>query len=264
MGGGGRFAQDCDMLTYAGPGGIHVAELGEGARVIFVHGGGVSGADAWRPQLGLASQYRLVIPTRLGYPNSPPTAREDFEVDARHIAELIGAGAHLVGHSYGAVCALLAARLRADAVRSLTVIDAACSAVARGNPVVDAYEAEMQRLVAAPPPDPGAFVRAVFQILDAKLARPDPLPPPLVAFGHRLKTLRWPWEAEVPLDDLRQARFPKLVISGGRNPLYEVIGDALQRGVGARRFVIADAGHHFENDAAALTDRIGSFLSGAE
>jgi pimeloyl-ACP methyl ester carboxylesterase len=264
MGGGRRFALDCDMVTYSGPGGIHVEELGEGERVLFVHGGGRSGADAWRPQLGLATQYQLVIPTRLGYPDSPPTAREDFEVDARHIAELIGDGAHLVGHSYGAVVALLAARLRSDAVRSLTVIDAACSAVARGAPVVDAYEAEMQRLVSAPPADPSAFVRAVFRILDAKLTLPDPLPPPLVAFGHRLTTLRWPWEAEVPLEELRQTRFRKLVISGGRNPLYEVIGDALQRGLGARRFVIAGAGHHFEDDAAALTSRIASFLSGPE
>jgi hypothetical protein len=118
----------------------------------------------------------------------------------------------------------------------------------------------MQRVVNAPPADPSELVRTVFGILDAKMKLPVPLPPPLVAFGQRLYTLRWPWEAEVPLDDLRTAAFPKLVISGGRNPLYEVIADALQHHLGGARFVIADAGHHFEDAAAALTDRITTFL----
>jgi pimeloyl-ACP methyl ester carboxylesterase len=243
-----------------GPEGMQVEEYGAGERVILVHGGGASGVDAWKPQLTLALHFRLVIPTRLGYPGSPPTAREDFEIDATHIAELLGQGAHLVGHSYGAVGAMLAAALRPSAVRSLTVIDAACSAVARGNDVVDAYEAQMQRIIADPPQNPSAFVRAVFNVLDSKTNLPDPLPPPLVAFGERLRTLRWPWEATIPLGQLHTAKFPKLVISGGRNPLYEVISDVLERDLGATRFVIPDAGHQFVDAAVALTARLEQFL----
>ena len=136
-----------------------------GERVILVHGGGAAGLDAWRAQLGLAARYRLVIPTRLGYPGSETTAREDFDVDAPLLAELLGSGAHLVGHSYGAVGAMLAAAMRPEAVRSLTVIDAACSGVARGDAVVDAHEAQMQAVVASPPANPGAFVRAVFAVI---------------------------------------------------------------------------------------------------
>ena len=245
-----------------GPGGMLVEETGSGERVIFVHGGGASGADAWRPQLTLAGRYRLVIPTRLGYPGSQTTPREDFDVDAPLLAELLGSGAHLVGHSYGAVGAMLAAAMRPGSVQSLTIIDAACSGVARGHEVVDAYEARMQRIVASPPADDGTFVSAVFEVIDAKMKLPDPLPPSLLLFGQRLKTLRWPWEADVPLDALRAARFPKLVISGGRNPLYEVISDVLQARLDAERFVIADAGHHFENAAEALNDRIEKFLRG--
>jgi len=250
------------MTSYAGPGGMAIEELGADDRVVLVHGGGAAGVAAWQPQLGLAERYRLVIPTRLGYPGSPPTPREDFEVDARHLAELLGGGAHLIGHSYGAVAAMLAAALRPGAVRSLTMIDAACSGVARGHPVIDAYEARMQQIVGAPPSDPGDFVRAVFGVLDPGMKLPDPLPPPLLAFGRRLATLRWPWEAELPLDELRRARFPKLVISGGRNPLYEIISDALQLSLGAERFVIADAGHHFDNAGAALAGRLTTFLAG--
>jgi pimeloyl-ACP methyl ester carboxylesterase len=45
-----------------------------------------------------------------GFAASPPLARGDFEAEAPLIAELLGDGAHLVGHSYGAVIALLAAQ----------------------------------------------------------------------------------------------------------------------------------------------------------
>ena len=248
---------------HTGPGGMLVEETGDGERVILVHGGGAAGLDAWRAQLGLAARYRLVIPTRLGYPGSETTAREDFDVDAPLLAELLGSGAHLVGHSYGAVGALLAAAMRPEAVRSLTVIDAACSGVARGDAVVDAYEAQMRAVVASPPADPGAFVRAVFAVIDSKITLPDPLPPSFAAFGQRLQTLRWPWEAVIPLDALRATTFPKLVVSGGRNPLYEVISDVLETRLEAERFVIENAGHHFENAAAALNDRIEKFLARA-
>ena len=240
--------------NHNGPGGKLVEETGAGERVIRVHGGGAAGLDAWRAQLGLAARYRLVIPTRLGYPGSETTAREDFDVDAPLLAELLGSGAHLVGHSYGAVGAMLAAAMRPEAVRSLTVIDAACSGVARGDAVVDAHEAQMQAVVASPPADPGAFVRAVFAVIDSKITLPDPLPPSFAAFGQRLKTLRRPWEAVIPLDALRATTFPKLVVSGGRNPLYEVISEVLETRLEAERFVIENAGHHFENAAAALND----------
>jgi len=254
-------ANERAFSEYVGPGGMFITDIGAGERVVLVHGGGASGVENWRPQLPLAERYRLIIPTRLGYPGSGPTDREDFEVDAALLAELLGGGAHLVGHSYGAVGALLAAAARPQSVRSLTIIDAACSAVARGHVVVDGYEAEMKRVVASPPADVSDFVRAVFGILDAKMKLPDPLPPPLVAFGQRLRTLRWPWEAEIPLDALAATPFPKLVISGGRNPLYEVISDVLQDRLGGERFVIADAGHHFDNAADALNDALARFLA---
>jgi len=54
------------------------------------------------------------------------------------IAGLLKDGAHLVGHSYGAVIALYAAALRPDAVRSLTVSEPGCLRVAAGDSAVDA------------------------------------------------------------------------------------------------------------------------------
>ena len=68
---------------------------------------------------------------------SPPLPRGDFESEAPAIALLLGDGAHLVGHSYGAVIALYAAALRPEAVRSLTVSEPGCLRVAAGDPRVD-------------------------------------------------------------------------------------------------------------------------------
>ena len=66
----------------------------------------------WRAQRALAARWTLVLPHRPGFGASPPLARGDFEAEAPLIAELLGDGAHLVGHSYGAVIALYAAALR--------------------------------------------------------------------------------------------------------------------------------------------------------
>src|SRR5260370_762373 len=75
---------------------------------------------------------------RAGSGGVPPLPRGDFEAEAPLFAELLGNGAHLVGHSYGAVIALYAAALRPDAVLSLTVSEPGCLRVAAGDPRVDA------------------------------------------------------------------------------------------------------------------------------
>ena len=92
----------------------------------------------WRHQLALAEHWSLCLPDRPGFGASPPLDRGDFEAEAPLIAELLGDGAHLVGHSYGAVIALHAAALRPHAVRSLTVSEPGCLRVAAGDELVDA------------------------------------------------------------------------------------------------------------------------------
>jgi hypothetical protein len=60
----------------------------------------VVGADlTWRRQLELAERWRLIVPNRPGFAESPPLERGDFEVEAPLFAELLGGGAHLVGDS---------------------------------------------------------------------------------------------------------------------------------------------------------------------
>src|SRR5262245_57009820 len=98
---------------------LEVVVWGSGPGVLLVHGGIINGPATWSEQRPLGERWRLEVVNRRGYGKSPaPLSRSDFEEDARDIAVLLGDGAHLVAHSYGAIGALYAAALRPQAVRS--------------------------------------------------------------------------------------------------------------------------------------------------
>ena len=81
------------------------------------------GASCFESQHSLAARYRLLVPDRRGYGSSPEIDHSDYDdVDAADGVELLGEAAHIVGHSYGGVVAMLAAGCRPQAVRSLALI----------------------------------------------------------------------------------------------------------------------------------------------
>ena len=83
------------------------------------------GHEEWEAQRPLADEgFRLLVLDRRGYGRSPAAEGEDFLRDADDIAELMGDGAHLVGHSYGGLGALFAAARRPEATLSLTLLEA--------------------------------------------------------------------------------------------------------------------------------------------
>src|SRR5271165_1608312 len=140
---------------------LDVLELGSGPPVVLVHGSVLGATATWRHQLALAERWTLRLPNRPGFGASPPLERGDFEREAPLIAEVLGDGAHLVGHSYGAVIAICAAALRPEAVRSLTVTEPGCLGVAAGHPEVDRQIAGGRMLFAgAPRMDPREFLLA--------------------------------------------------------------------------------------------------------
>src|SRR6187455_1726624 len=116
---------------------LDVDQIGDGPPVLFVHGDIVGPELTWRKQRELSERWTLLIPSRPGFGQSPPLERNDFELEAPMFAGLLGDGAHLVGHSYGAVIALLAAAERPDAVLSLTVSEPGSLRIAAGHPEVD-------------------------------------------------------------------------------------------------------------------------------
>ncbi len=251
------------IVVRRGPGGIMVDEVGSGPPIVFVHGGVVGGAAAWSAQRPLAARWRLILPYRPGYGASPPAPREDFERDAALIADLLDEGAHLVGHSYGAIATLLAAAQRPEAVWSLTAIEAGSSSVARGNPHVDEFERRLAALAVAPPADPAEHLRQILGILELTPRLTETVRPALLAFARRLPSFRWPYEATIPVDVLAAAPFPKLWLSGRHSPVYEAITDALAKKIGGRRLVLPGGGHEPQTTGAPFNDVLEAFLRAA-
>lgn len=91
-----------DAVATPPPGRLHVESWGEGTPVVLVHGSLALGLEEWEQQRPLTAEgFHLLVPDRRGYGRSPGADGEDFLRDAEDIAELMGDGAHLVGHSYG-------------------------------------------------------------------------------------------------------------------------------------------------------------------
>src|SRR3954449_7577011 len=187
---------------------LEVERIGHGPPILFVHGDIVGPSLTWRKQRELAERWTLIIPNRPGFGASAPLERNDFQVEAPIFAELLGEGAHLVGHSYGAVIALLAAAERPDAVRSLTVSEPGCLRVAAGTPVVDEMIANGERLFGHAEDIPSEdFLRFFRGGAGSAYGTPDQLPEELLHGVELLKRERPSWEADIPLERLPPPRF---------------------------------------------------------
>jgi pimeloyl-ACP methyl ester carboxylesterase len=244
---------------------LAVERLGEGPTILFVHGDIVGPELTWRKQRELAERWTVVIPSRPGFGESPPLERNDFEVEAPMFAELLGDGAHLVGHSYGAVIALLVAAQRPEAVRSLTVSEPGCLRVAEGTPVVDEMIANGERLFREGERIPDEmFLRLFRGGAGSAYGTPEQLPEELLHGVELLKRERPSWEAEIPLGRLASADFPVLVLSGGHSPAFEAVCDALAEGLAAERAVIPGRGHTVPSTGEPYNDRLEAFLHEAE
>src|SRR3954470_13207401 len=207
---------------------LEVERIGAGPQVLFVHGDIVGPSLTWRKQRELAERWSLIIPSRPGFGASPSLERNDFEVEAPMFAELLGDGAHLVGHSYGAVIALLAAAERPEAVRSLTVSEPGSLRVAAGTPVVDEMIANGERLFRhASSISPEDFLRLFRGGTGSAYETPGELPEELLHGVELLKRERPSWEAEIPMERLAAADSPVLVLSGGHSQAFEAVCDAL-------------------------------------
>jgi pimeloyl-ACP methyl ester carboxylesterase len=68
-----------------------------------------------------------------------------------------------------------------------------------------------------------------------------------------------PWEAEIPLDELAAADFPKLVISGAHHPAFDAVCDVLEQRLPARREVLPGAGHGIPR-ASGYLELLAGFL----
>lgn len=244
---------------------LDVERLGSGPPVVFVHGSIVGAARSWRKQRVLAEHWTLCLPNRPGFGSSPEPSRGDFEEEAPLVAELLGDSAHLVGHSYGAVIALLAAAQRPGAVRSLTVSEPGLLALAAGDPVADAMMRRGEEMYRrGPETAPRDFLLAFRSGVHSAHETPEELPAWLERGARHAARERPPWHAEVPLDELAAAPFSKLVISGGHSPVFEAVCDRLAERVGAQREIISGRQHTIPATGEAYNRCLHGFLSRAE
>ncbi len=213
-------------------------------RLVLVHGSVVGGRATWGAQLPLAERFELVVLDRPGFPPNPPVERVDFETDAELVAGLLEPGDHLVGHSYGGVISLLAAARRPELMRSLTLVEPPTTRVALDNPAVAEFAAGGRELYASGEShDPEAFLARFLTAVGSTFIPPSPLPADLERGTRALMVERGPWEAEIPLEALAAAPFPKLVVSGAHHPAFDAICDTLERSLGAERVVLPGHGH---------------------
>jgi pimeloyl-ACP methyl ester carboxylesterase len=244
---------------------LDVERIGAGPPVVLVHGSIVDAGRTWRHQRELAEHWTLCLPNRPGFAESPPLARGDFALEAPLIAELLGDGAHLIGHSYGGVIALLAAASRPDAVRSLIVSEPGLLRLAAGDPEVDAMIENGDRLYDAGGAIGAAeFLRMFRAGVHSAHETPEQLPGWLQHGAELASRERRPWEADVPLGVLAAAPFPKLVISGGHSHTFESVCDVLAERIAAERAVLPGRGHTIPSLGTTYNARVHAFLAQAE
>ncbi|EWH00185.1 alpha/beta fold hydrolase [Halomonas sp. BC04] len=106
---------------------IAYMESGQGQPVILVHGSWDTHAAWDRVTPGLSRKLRVIRYDRRGHGESEcPPGQGRYSEDVDDLCQLVGAvaadsGVHLIGHSYGATIALLAAGQCSERVRSVLV-----------------------------------------------------------------------------------------------------------------------------------------------
>lgn len=236
---------------------IFVDSWGSGVRVVLMHGSLATGAEEWQAQRRLADEgFRLLVPDRRGYGRSPAIQGEDFLRDADDIVDLMGDGAHLVGHSYGGLGVLFAAARRPNATLSLTLLEPAAFTPGQHHPAARTLVADVRRLWNQDLPDEDWVVR----FLKVVGSDPDALPRELIAAAVPLASVcrsgRPIWESELPLAELASAAFPKLVVSGGHSAGFEAICDDLAERIGASRTAVEGAGHEIQFTGRPLNEAL--------
>ena len=110
--------------------------------------------------------------------------------------------------------------------------------------------------------DPETFLRRFLEAVGSTLDPPSPLPPELEQGARALQVERGPWEAEIPLDALAAAPFPKLVVSGNHSPAFDAICDVLEERLSAERVVLEGFGHTVQRHPD-FNDALADFVSRA-
>jgi pimeloyl-ACP methyl ester carboxylesterase len=233
---------------------IHITRWGQaGEKLILIHGGvqgsKQSGSAHFSKQEQLAQHgYEVLVPDRPGHGRSPtPNRPDDAEADGEWVAELLGDGAHLVGHSFGGCVALSAASRRPSAVKTLTLIEPGMQALAVNRLPVLLF---LLRMLATLKLSFSAEQRIkrfskLMHIPDAMggvaLNRKE-----YEGMGQAVSVLKVPTKEtlERQLLQLRKSNIPLLVVTGGWSAGIDITADVVAK-LGNGKRVTIPSPHHF-------------------
>lgn len=250
-------ATDPARAAHITPSGLSVETWGDGVPVVLVHGSLALGVPEWEMQRPLAEHgFSLRVFDRRGYGASATAPGDDYLADADDIVELMGEGAHLVGHSYGGLGVLLAAARCPERTLSLTVLEPAAGTVALHDPAWRAFVDEVSAMWTLE----GSDEEWVRTFLTAVGSDPEMLGPELMADAVALTPLlrhgRTFYGCDVPVAALAAARFPKLVVSGGHFEGFEAMCRELAVLIGGELAVLEGAGHEIQFVGEPLNERL--------
>jgi len=214
---------------------------------------GIGGnADDWSPQFPLGDgDRRLHFLETCQLPGGP-------EEHAAHGLGLVGGDLHVVGHSYGAIPALMAAARGGRRIRSLVLMEPSCLGISAHLPATTATLEKLRAVWAehAEPPTPdGVLAARFFENVHGQI---DPENPMAAQAGGNLRRWGVPWAHELDLGVA--SRVPTLVVTGAWSDTYEEIARVIAE-AGARHVRLEGYGHDPQNHPdvnALLVDFWGS------
>lgn len=204
-------AMEPDVATYVDVAGLEVWHevSGAGAPLVLLHGGfsGAASFGAQTPVLAGAG-FRVHVPERRGHAHTrdvdgPLTYAVMAEDTIAYLDQEVGAPAHLVGWSDGAVVALLVAVRRPDLVARMVLIDQYYESAGR------AEDGDGQLMEALAAPEAMEFLRHGYDPV-------SPDGPEHFAVVHAKTIEMWRTEPEIPLSALAVVTAPTLVLQADR------------------------------------------------
>lgn len=212
--------------------------------LIFVHGSGHSGADAWPKQAGLGATFLDL--------DALPTAAEWAEAIANTVASApVVEPVTVVAHSYGAVPLALAMPRIGPRLSRLVLAEPALYDIARTHPAVDRHIAQVELAdTFAADGDLAGFWALIRPLLFGGDFDPDAWQRER-PIADRLSQTPRPWGHGIRADVF--AGIDTTVVTGAWNPEYDAIADVLEAR-GAGRVVLPGHQHRPQDhpDFAAL------------
>lgn len=238
---------------------IEYAERGTGPALLFLPGSFGTGAG-WRGVIdAIGGGYRIITTSLLGYgstverrPLGNATMQQQVEVlDA--IVERIGAPTHVIGHSFGGLCAIVHAMHGARKVASLSLVEANPFEILRTagddalhamfGAMTDVYFAEFE----AGRSDAARHVIDFYGGAGTFDAFPPKVREYVVATtASNIRDWTSARSFQPPLTEFRALRMPTLVIRGGNgHPAMLRIAELLTDTIPAVEMATIDGGSHF-------------------